>query len=79
MGATTATEQAVDVGGRWRRFSVRVGRARERARELGRGRKWKRGGGQVGHGVQKGHGGSIVARERAVVGASTAGRSWAGG
>jgi hypothetical protein len=50
-----------------------VGRARERARELGRGRKWKRGGGRAGRGVQKGlgrgrrtrgrgrvHGGDIV-------------------
>jgi hypothetical protein len=43
-GATAATEQAVDVGGRWR--SSRFTRAeRERARELGRGRKWERGGG----------------------------------
>jgi hypothetical protein len=33
VGATTVTEQAVDVGGRWRRFSVHVGRARERERE----------------------------------------------
>jgi hypothetical protein len=52
---------------------------RERARELGRGRKWKRGGGRAGHGVQKRCGGSVVAGERADVGASTAGRSWARG
>jgi hypothetical protein len=38
-----------------------------RARELGRGHKWKRGGGRAGRG------GSVVAGERAVVGASTAG------
>jgi hypothetical protein len=60
-------------------------RARERARELGRGRKWERGVGEQGAGVkrgagaQKGRGGSDVAGERAVVGASTAGRSWARG
>jgi hypothetical protein len=51
----------------------------ERERELGRGRKWERGGGRAGHGAQKGRGGSDVAGERAVVGASTAGRSWARG
>jgi hypothetical protein len=56
-----------------------VGRARERARELGKGRKWKRGDGRVGRGVQKGRGGSVVAGERADVGTSTTGRSWAGG
>jgi hypothetical protein len=61
----------VDVGGRWRKFSVRVGRVRERARELGRGRKWKRGGGRAGRGVQKGRGGLVVAGERADMGAST--------
>jgi hypothetical protein len=60
VGATAATEQAVDIGGRWQGFSVRVGRARE----LGRGRKWKRGGGRAGRGVQKGRGGSVVAEER---------------
>jgi hypothetical protein len=48
-------------------LSARVDRARERARELGRGHKWARGGGRVGRG------GSDVAGERAVVGASTAG------
>jgi hypothetical protein len=79
MGAMAATEQVVDVGGRWQRFSVRVGRARERARELGKGRKWKRGDGRAGRGVQKGRGGSVVAGERADMGASMAGRSWAGG
>jgi hypothetical protein len=52
-------------------------REREREREVGRGRKWKRRGGRAGHGVQKGRGGSVVAGERADVGASTAGRSWA--
>jgi hypothetical protein len=41
---------------------------RERARELGRGRKWKRGGGRAGREVQKGRGGSVVAGERADVG-----------
>jgi hypothetical protein len=51
-------EQAVDVGGRWQRFSVHVGRAGERARELGRGHKWKRGGGRAGCGVQKRRGGA---------------------
>jgi hypothetical protein len=60
-------------------LSARVGRARERASESGRGRKWARGGGRAGRGAQTGRGGSDVARERAVVGASTAGRSWAGG
>jgi hypothetical protein len=83
VGATAATEQAVDVGGRWRRFSVCVSRARERererARELGRGCKWNRGDGRAGRGVQKGRWGSVVARERADVGASTVGRSWARG
>jgi hypothetical protein len=54
-------------------LSVRVGRERERVRELGRGRKSERGGGRAGRGAQKGHGGSDVAREHAVVGASTAG------
>jgi hypothetical protein len=53
-------------------LSVRVGRARERARELGRGRKCERGDGRAGRGAQKGRGGSNVAEERAVVGASTA-------
>jgi hypothetical protein len=46
---------------------------RERASKSGRGRKWARGGGQAGCGAQKGGGGSDVARERADVGASTAG------
>jgi hypothetical protein len=32
-GATVTTEQVVDVYGRWRMFSVRVGRERERGRE----------------------------------------------
>jgi hypothetical protein len=54
-------------------------RERERARELGRGRKWERGGGRAGRGAQKGRGGSDVAGERAFVGASTTGRSWARG
>jgi hypothetical protein len=53
-----------------------VGSVRERARELGRGHKRKRGGGRAGRRVQKGRGGSVVAGEHAVVGASTAGRSW---
>jgi hypothetical protein len=70
-------------GGDWRRavagLSTRVGRARERASESGRGRKWARGGGRAGRRAQKGRGGSDVAGERAVVGVSTAGRSWAGG
>jgi outer membrane translocation and assembly module TamA len=52
---------------------------RERSRELGRGRKWKRGYGRAGRGVQKGRGGSVVAGERADVSASTTGRSWARG
>jgi hypothetical protein len=56
-----------------------MGRVRERARELARGRKWKREGGRAGRGVQKGRGGSVVAEERAVVGVSTAGRSWVRG
>jgi hypothetical protein len=60
-------------------LSVRAGRARDRARELGRGRKWERGGGRAGCGAQKGRGGSDVAGERAIMGASTAGRSWARG
>jgi hypothetical protein len=64
MGATTAMEQAVDVGERWR--SSRFTRA-ERER------------GRAGRGAQKVHGGSNVAREHTVVGASTAGRSWARG
>ena len=55
------------------------GAERERARELGRGGKWKRGGGRAGRAIQKGRGGSVMAGERAVVGASTAGRSWARG
>jgi hypothetical protein len=37
------------------------------------------GGGRAGRGAQKGRGGSVVAGERAVVGASTTGRSWTGG
>jgi hypothetical protein len=37
MGATAATEQAVDVGGAVAELSVHAGRARERARGLGRG------------------------------------------
>jgi hypothetical protein len=52
---------------------------RERGQELGRGRKWKRGGERAGREVQKGREGSVVAGERADVGASTTGRSWAGG
>jgi hypothetical protein len=43
---------------------------RERARELGRGRKWKTGGGRAGRQVQKGRGGSVVAGEHADMGAS---------
>jgi hypothetical protein len=39
----------------------------ERERELGRGRKWRRGGGRAGRGVQKGLEGSVVAGERADV------------
>jgi hypothetical protein len=54
-------------------LSVRVGGAIERARELGRGCKWERGGGRAGHGGQKGRRGSNVAGERAVMGASTVG------
>jgi hypothetical protein len=54
-------------------LSVRAGGARERARELGKGRKWERGGGRAGRGGQKGRGGSNVAGERVVVGASTIG------
>jgi hypothetical protein len=54
-------------------LSARVCRARERASKSGRGRKWARGGGQAGHGVQKGRGGSDVAGERVDVGASTTG------
>jgi hypothetical protein len=38
-----------------------------------------RGGGRAGCGAQKGHGREDVAGERAVVGASTARRSWARG
>jgi hypothetical protein len=44
-------------GDRWRAvagLSARVGRMRERARELGRGRKWARGGGRAGRRAQKG-------------------------
>jgi hypothetical protein len=52
---------------------------RERARGFGRVREWERGGERAGHGAQKGRGGADVAGERAVVGASTARRSWAGG
>jgi hypothetical protein len=37
----------------------------------------REGGGQAGRGAQKGRGGLDVAGERAVVGASTVGRSWA--
>jgi hypothetical protein len=58
---------------------ARVGRARERARELDRGRKLERTGGRAGHRARKGRGRTNVAEERAVVGASTAGRSWAEG
>jgi hypothetical protein len=46
---------------------------RERASKSGRGRKWARGGGQAGHDVQKGCGGSDVAGERVDVGASMTG------
>jgi hypothetical protein len=68
-------------GRRWAvaELPARMGRAREGARGLDRGRKWERRGGRAGHGAQKGRGGMDVAGERAVVGASTAGRSWAGG
>jgi hypothetical protein len=58
---------------------VRVGRARERARELGRGRKWKREVGEQGARFKRGAGGSVVSGECAVVSAYTAGRSWARG
>jgi hypothetical protein len=54
-------------------LSTRVGRARERARQLGKGRKWARGSGRAGRGAQKGREGSDVAGERAVVGVSTMG------
>jgi hypothetical protein len=49
------------------------GRARERASECGRGRKWVRGGGRAGHGAQKGRVRTDVAGERVVMGASTTG------
>jgi hypothetical protein len=51
-----------------------MGRGRERASELGRGRKWKRGGGRAGRGAQKGRGRADVAGERADVGAGA--RTW---
>jgi hypothetical protein len=54
-------------------LSARVGTARERASESGRGHKWARGGGRAVHEAQKGRGGSNVAEERAVVGASMVG------
>jgi hypothetical protein len=64
-------------GGRLRTVADVLGsrgqRERERARELGRGRKWTRGG------ERAWRGGSVVAGERAVVGASMVGRSWARG
>jgi hypothetical protein len=40
---------------------------------------WPRGGGQAGRRAQNGHGHKVVAGERAVMGASTVGRSWARG
>jgi hypothetical protein len=58
---------------------ARVGRARERPRGFGRGCKWARGGGRAGREAQKGRGCADVDGERTDVGASTAGRSWAGG
>jgi hypothetical protein len=57
---------------------ARVGRARERASESDRGRKWARGGGRAGRGAQKGRGCTDVTRERAVVGVHGK-RLWAGG
>jgi hypothetical protein len=45
-------------------LSVRAGRARERARELGRGCKWERGGGRAGRGAQKGLGRGRRTRDR---------------
>jgi hypothetical protein len=62
--------------GRWRavaELSARVGRARERARGFGKGRKSKREGGRAGRRAQKGHVGADVAGERTNVGTSTAG------
>jgi hypothetical protein len=78
-GSSTAiVERATSVGRRWR-GSGRARRARKRASGFGRVREWERGGGRARRGTQKGRGGMDVAVERAVVGASTAGRSWAGG
>jgi hypothetical protein len=72
-----------ETGGGHRRavaeLSVRASRARERVRELGKGRKWERGGGRAARGAQKGSGVSDVAEEHVVMGASTTGRSWASG
>jgi hypothetical protein len=52
----------------------------EREREGARQRaQMREGRWATGRGAQKGRGGSDVARERAVVGASTVGRLWAGG
>jgi hypothetical protein len=56
-----------------------VGRARERASESGKGRKWARGGGRAGRRALKGRERRVMAGKRAVVGASMSGRSWAGG
>jgi hypothetical protein len=79
VGSSTATvERAGGVGRRWW-GSGRVRRVRERARGFGRVREGERGGGRAGREAQKGRGGADVAGERAVVGASTAGRSWARG
>jgi hypothetical protein len=55
------------------------GQSEREGEGAGRGRTWERGGGRAGRGAQKGRGGSDVAGERLVVGASTAGRSWAKG
>jgi hypothetical protein len=73
MGATATMEQAVDVGGRWR--SSRFPQAE---RERGRG-GWAEGAnergevGEQGAELKRGAGGSNVAGECAVVGASTTG------
>jgi hypothetical protein len=65
---------------RWQRFSVRVGKAREREGErAGQRAQMEEGRWASRARGSKGRGGSVVAGERAVVGASTAGRSWAGG
>jgi hypothetical protein len=60
-------------------LSACMGKARDMPRGFGRGCKWAREGGRAGHETQKGHGREDVTGERAVMGASTAGRSWARG